>query len=686
MDPKQEISGVDIRSLVQEFEAYKGSIFDKSYCYGKELVRFRMRRPGVGRDELLVGIGNMKNIHFAEVENVPNAPDKVADFAMKLRSKLRGKRLKGIEQYGFDRVVKIIFEGGGSETLIVAELFGDGNLSIVGADGKVHACLRTVRLHSRTVASGRDFEFPPSRTDPFSLDYDSFVGLMNDSGSDVVRSLATQINFGGTYAEELCLRSSVDKQCVISSMTQPEYERIYEEIIKLDEKIRKGKMQPRIYYEDGSEIDVTPFSLALYEHLDFDEFDTFNSAVGNYFSNGKLEISDGSQEIEEEMLNKYERILASQKNALKQFSQDARLIREGVERLYSNYSIVEEVIEEIRLCLERGEQFEQIDERLEESKKSEIVKLMKINQVEKIIEVQIEGIQIVLDPWKSIEQNANLNYNLAKKVEGKYAGARNAISEINQELEKAKNNKIKSGSNGINGEEMKMQDNWLSRASIPIKKSKYWFDRFRWFRSSGGFLIISGRNADQNEELVKKYISKGDKIFHTQNPGAPITILKASEPGESPKEIEIPEKDLLEAARFALSCSSVWKEGKRTDDVYMITKDQISKTPESGEYLTKGSFVIRGKRTYFRNMEIGFAVGIICIPETRVIGGPPSVVVPKSVISVEIEPGQFSREDIAKKIYRHFCESFHDGTFVRKITGPDDISQLIPAGNSAMVE
>ena len=354
-------------------------------------------------------------------------------------------------------------------------------MSIVGSDDKVHECLRTVRLHSRTVASGRDFEFPPSRTDPFSLDYDSFVGLMNDSGSDVVRSLATQINFGGTYAEELCLRSSVDKQCLISSMTQPEYERIYEEITKLDEKIRKGKTQPRIYYEEGSGIDVTPFSLALYEHLDFDEFDTFNSAVGSYFSNGELEISDGSEEIEEEMLNKYERILASQKNALKQFSQDARLIREGVELLYSNYSIVEEVIEEIRLGLESGEQFEQIGERLKKLEESGIVELKGINQVEKIVEVQIEGIQIVLDPWKSIEQNANLNYNIAKKVEGKYAGARNAISEINKELEKAKNDKIERELKGIDSEEIKVQDNWLSRASIPIKKSKYWFDRFRWF-------------------------------------------------------------------------------------------------------------------------------------------------------------------------------------------------------------
>jgi len=224
------------------------------------------------------------------------------------------------------------------------------------------------------------------------------------------------------------------------------------------------------------------------------------------------------------------------------------------------------------------------------------------------------------------------------------------------------------------------------KKSIPIKKSKYWFDRFRWFRSSNNFLVIGGKNAEQNEELVKKYMSKGDRIFHTQSPGAPITILKAFEPGESPREIEIPEIDLTEAARFALSCSSVWKRGGLTDDVYMITKDQISKTPESGEYVQKGSFVVRGKRTYFKNIEIGYAIGITCNPETRIIGGPPSAIVPKSVVSIEIEPGQYSREDIAKKIYRCFCEEFRDGAFVRKITTSDEISQMIPAGNSTMVE
>ena len=119
-----------------------------------------------------------------------------------------------------------VSEGGGEEIVIVAELFGDGNLSIVRGDGKVHTCMRTVRLHSRTVAAGREFEFPPSRIDPFALDYNLFVELMNASESDLVRSLATQINFGGRYAEEICLRSSVDKECLISNAVQSDYERI----------------------------------------------------------------------------------------------------------------------------------------------------------------------------------------------------------------------------------------------------------------------------------------------------------------------------------------------------------------------------------------------------------------------------------------------------------------------------
>ena len=45
-------------------------------------------------------------------------------------------------------------------------------------------------------------------------------------------------------------------------------------------------------------------------------------------------------------------------------------------------------------------------------------------------------------------------------------------------------------------------------------------------------------------------------------------------------------------------------------DCYLIKGDQVSKTPESGEFLKKGGFVIRGERRYFKDVPLGIALGI----------------------------------------------------------------------------
>jgi len=38
----------------------------------------------------------------------------------------------------------------------------------------------------------------------------------------------------------------------------------------------------------------------------------------------------------------------------------------------------------------------------------------------------------------------------------------------------------------------------------------HWFEKFNWFISSENYLVISGRDAQQNEMIVKRYMSKGD--------------------------------------------------------------------------------------------------------------------------------------------------------------------------------
>jgi hypothetical protein len=219
-----------------------------------------------------------------------------------------------------------------------------------------------------------------------------------------------------------------------------------------------------------------------------------------------------------------------------------------------------------------------------------------------------------------------------------------------------------------------------------VRSTEQWYERFRWFHTSDGFLVIGGRSADENEEIVKKYLDKGDRFFHTQAHGAPATVLKATGPSESADEdIEIPDTSIEEAAQFAVSYSSVWKDGRYADDVYMVDYDQVTKTPESGEYLEKGSFAIRGDRRYFDDTPVGVAVGITCEPDTRVIGGPPSAIEERAETSIEVEPGQYAQNDIAKRLYREFKTRFADDTFVRKVASPDLIQEFLPPGGSRMV-
>jgi hypothetical protein len=163
-------------------------------------------------------------------------------------------------------------------------------------------------------------------------------------------------------------------------------------------------------------------------------------------------------------------------------------------------------------------------------------------------------------------------------------------------------------------------------------------------------------------------------------------VRTATGPSESSRDVDIPDQDLREAATFAVAYSSVWKDGKYAGDAYMVDPDQVSKTPESGEYLEKGGFAIRGDRTYFRDLEVDVAVGISCDDWTGVIGGPRSAVEDQVATSIQIEPGQYAQNDIAKRLYREFKERFADESFVRKVASPDLIQEFLPPGGSRMIE
>ncbi|USZ67844.1 NFACT family protein [Halorussus salilacus] len=697
MDQKRELSSIDLAAVVAELGAYEGAKLDKAYLYDDDFIRLKMRDFDRGRVELLVEVGENKRAHVAAPENVPDAPGRPPNFAMMLRNRLSGADFAGVEQYGFDRILQFHFERDDEDTTIVAELFGQGNVAVLDENREVVDSLDTVRLKSRTVAPGSRYEFPDERVNPLEIDYEVLVAHMEESDTDIVRTLATQLNFGGLYAEEVCTRAGVEKGKDIADADESDYEAVYDAIQRLAEPVRAAEFDPRVYREDGRLVDVTPVPLEEYGDLEAEGFDTFNEAVDFYFANvdfegddpGDGEVGDQRPDFEAE-IQKQKRIIEQQEGAIEGFEEQAEAEREKAELLYAHYGLADEILTTVRNALDEGTSWEEIEARFEEGAERGIdaaEAVRGVNPEAGTVTVELDGTPVELDAETGVEKNADRLYTEAKRIEEKKEGALAAIEDTREQLEEVKRRKAEweadpdEGEDGDDEEEAEDVD-WLNEPSIPIRKQEQWYERFRWFRTSDGFLVIGGRNADQNEELVQKYMDGNDLFFHAQAHGGPVTILKTSDPSEPSRDVEVPDASKREAAQFAVSYSSVWKDNRFAGDAYMVTPDQVSKTPESGEYLEKGGFAIRGDRTYFRDVEVGVAVGIACEPHTRVLGGPPAAVVPQVETHVEVEPGRFAQNDTAKRIYRQFRERFADTSFVRKVASADLIQEFLPPGGS----
>jgi len=709
MDHKRELTSVDLAALERELGGYAGAKLDKAYLYEDDLLRLKMRDFDRGRVELLIEVGENKRAHVVAPEHVPDAPGRPPNFAMMLRNRLEGGDLADVRQFEFDRILEFEFDRPDASTTIVAELFGDGNIAVLDEHGEVVDCLETVRLKSRTVAPGSQYEFPSARFNPLTVDYEGFRERMEQSDADVVRTLATQLNFGGLYGEELCTRADIPYNQAIEETDEAEFERLYEVIDDLKEQLRSGDMDPRVYYEteeiDGEavkrRVDVTPIPLEEHSELESQPFDTFTAALDEYFYEVEREttpeeiVDAGSNRPDfEAEIEKYERIIEQQQGAIEDFETDAQAEREKAELLYARYDLVDEIISTVQGAREQDTPWDEIEATFEQGKEQEIAAAEAVEGVdgsEGTVTLSIDDTRVTVDASMGVEKNADHLYQEAKRIEEKKEGAQAAIENTRSDLEDAKQRRDEweaqdaGETDGADSDEVEEID-WLARASIPVRKQENWYDRFRWFRTSNGFLVIGGRNADQNEELVKKYLDRGDKFFHAQAHGGPVTVLKATGPSESSRDVEIPDQDKREAATFAVAYSSVWKDGKHAGDAYMVDPDQVSKTPESGEYLEKGGFAIRGDRTYFRDMAADVAVGISCEGRTGVLGGPRSAIEGQVETSVQIEPGQFAQNDIAKRLYREFKDRFVDDSFVRKVASPDQIQEFLPPGGSRMVE
>jgi len=235
--------------------------------------------------------------------------------------------------------------------------------------------------------------------------------------------------------------------------------------------------------------------------------------------------------------------------------------------------------------------------------------------------------RIAIDIRKSVEENAAEYFEKGKKEKKKIEGTRKIISDYEKKLLAAEAD-----------DERKQK-----QAVVKTKKKQEWFEKFRWFLSSDGFLVVGGRDATTNEIIIKKHADKDDLVFHTDMAGSPFVVIKKDD-----KE-SIPESAKEEAAMFEAAFSRGWKQGMGSLPVFSARPEQLSKQPNTGEFISKGSFVVRGELKYY-SPRMEYAVGML--EDSRVMGGPLAAVKKHCSKFVEIMQGDEKTSDIAKAVQK----------------------------------
>ncbi|PIO06111.1 hypothetical protein COT29_02565 [Candidatus Micrarchaeota archaeon CG08_land_8_20_14_0_20_59_11] len=246
-----------------------------------------------------------------------------------------------------------------------------------------------------------------------------------------------------------------------------------------------------------------------------------------------------------------------------------------------------------------------------------------------------------LDARLSAQQNAARYFDEAKKWRSKAEGARKAIAETESKLAKT--------SDFVE----------ISRPKIRLKETreKKWFEKFHYFTTSGGFLVVAGKDAKSNELLVARHMEPSDLFMHADITGAPATIVKDGQ--------KAGEGDLKEASQFSACYSSAWKNGLHAVDVYAAKPEQVSKQSH-GEFVGKGGFMIYGERRWFRNVPLKL---VLFAKDGRAFAAPLLSGVSGAVLS----PGRKGKKAIAEVLAKRLAVTADE--LMQLVPGDSDLKQ-----------
>jgi len=593
------------------------------------------------------------------------APLKPSNFCMELRKHLRNGIVEDVLQHEFERIIVLKVKSKTGLLSLISEIFRRGNMILIDEEDKIITAYYFAELKDRKVLRGLPFTYPPSTgVHPRLLELDHLkAALKRDPSAPVEKAFSGVIPYPRTYLDEALLEAGVDKGRAASQLGDEELESILSAVKGLFEKHTLDSYNPCIARdEQGEAVDVVPLPLSFHRDMQLQYFESFNEAADEYFKESYLEAVEGSYiEGRNVELDRVKRILERQREEAARLQERIAQYRLGGDLLKANSPYLGEILGFIRENWGREDLGSLLRERFHGDPYAGLVESIRgVDMRDRRVILSLGGVELRIDPFISPYRSASLYYEEYKRLNAKLERLRRLVEENEA--------KVKAGA------VMALE---TPRPRLRLRRRLKWYERFRWFFSSEGLLVLSGRDAATNSLLLERYMEPSDLVFHAEIYGAPFTVVKKGGEGAGDNTIQ-------EAAAATASYSRAWREGLTALDVYWVNPDQVSRKAPSGEYLGRGMYMIYGSRNYLKGVPLRLAIGLnVGEGEVKVVGGPPEAVNRWSLTYVELAPGDTSPGRIANEVKRIFLKKL-GGELRPTLMDLDivEVQRLLPPGKS----
>lgn len=626
------MNNVDIKYLLNDFNKYISYRLLNIYELDSKTIILKLSDKN---EKIFIKMKSGYHL-FATDSKPEDCPMIPGSFCAKLRKHLKNKRLEKIEQYGIDRIIDFHFGEGEYGYHIILELYSNGNIILTDKSYNILHLLRRYTDEDNGLILKVNEIYPSEKFRNIEYNKEKFLDWvknidLNENKKHSIKQLFTKgdsplSKFGPVIVNHCLsiLNINGNKKCkILNEIEDTLLEKIYDDIVTFTKHTwNKADSKGYIVLHNSIYSDYIPFKFNHYNDKELIEFNNFNDCLKQYFSHFKEEkkiiLEDKKKK---EKLGKVERAMFEINNRLTNFKNKIDNNNEQIRAINTNLDTISNLIKNYNKYIHKkkhdikntlntwysliceynsgfnGSEVESflifsnfygITDYISEYVKDTVLKIQEIDEKNECLVLNYEDIIFNINWNISVQSNIRNIYDNKKFVNNKM---KKTEIEGNKAIDRIKEKNLPEVKHKVNYE---------------IIDKNFWFQKFNWFITSDKLLFICGKTAEQNEMVVKRYMNNNDIYIHGDFPGSPSGIIM------NPENIEIPLHSKIQAGNFLVCNTKNWKE-RRVEKSYYVTKDQVSKSAPSGEYLTTGSFMIRGKKNYLPDSNLEMGIGMIFV-------------------------------------------------------------------------